>query len=248
MQGGNAGIIHRMTDGLDEAAERYIAIGTIAEFSAGMEWYLANAFCALLGSKYAAVVAGGQGADWLIENCRALVNVHRELTEAQRTEICDALTDCKEANRQRNILVHSLQGRPGPDGSITTLKGKYRSHVRVAQSWTLDQIRDVALQLLASGPLLDSAIAHALGPEAAAVGMTLTWEDRQQTFKRWTEFAVELDYGETVACANEAEARAVVERQGGKLMKRDVFETSWSDDSGQSPSTGLVIRAVPPRE
>jgi hypothetical protein len=50
--------------------DRYSALGQVVEMAAVMEVSLQMAFCALLGSKYAAVVAGSQEAHWLIGELR----------------------------------------------------------------------------------------------------------------------------------------------------------------------------------
>ena len=72
------------------------ALGLVTEVAASMEWSLRVAFCALVESKYAAVIAGGRSVNELIEDCRALVGVHHELTADQQAAIKDALTACGE--------------------------------------------------------------------------------------------------------------------------------------------------------
>jgi len=59
--------------------------------------------CALVESKYAAVIAGGRTVDNLIEDCRALVKVHHDMTKEQRTAIDAALIKCKNAYQERNV-------------------------------------------------------------------------------------------------------------------------------------------------
>lgn len=53
--------------------ERLLALGSVLIAAGALEDLLRDAFCALVGSKFAAVVAGGQGGDWLIGYCKALV-------------------------------------------------------------------------------------------------------------------------------------------------------------------------------
>jgi hypothetical protein len=67
--------------------ERHLALGFVIIASGAMEDLLRDAFCALADSKFAAVIAGGQGTDWLIGYCRALVEVHVELPEASRESV-----------------------------------------------------------------------------------------------------------------------------------------------------------------
>jgi hypothetical protein len=67
------------------------ALGSVIIASGVMEDLLRDAFCALVGSKFAAVVAGGQGADWLIGYCESLVKAHMELPEVSRESVMAAL-------------------------------------------------------------------------------------------------------------------------------------------------------------
>jgi hypothetical protein len=48
---------------------------------------LEQAFCALIGSKYAALVASGQNTSWLIDHCRVLADAHGEFPESSRQAI-----------------------------------------------------------------------------------------------------------------------------------------------------------------
>ena len=81
-----------------------------------MERTLEQAFCALVGSKFAAVVAAGQDVAWLIDYCKALVQAHSELPGEDRQAILDALVACRAANDPSHCqLVHSIhfpQRRP----------------------------------------------------------------------------------------------------------------------------------------
>ena len=45
------------------------ALGSVFEQSARMEWVLRSVFCVLVGSKYAAIIAGEQPLTWLLDNC-----------------------------------------------------------------------------------------------------------------------------------------------------------------------------------
>jgi len=51
------------------------------------------------------------------------------------------------------------------------------------------------------------------------------------TDRQWTEWAVEFDDDGIVDWGtDEAEARAMAKREGGRLLVRKVFETSWLGD------------------
>ncbi len=164
----------------DIIKERLAALGTLVEFGASMEWLLRRAFCSLVGSKFAAVVAGGQGADWLIGQCQALVDAHRELPDAARQEIKDALADCRKANEARNHLVHSVKTASGPDGSLLTLRSRLRSYKTTRKPWTLGEINAAGSALMLAGQNLSHAVGKAVGPEMEFIDEGLLWEDRQR--------------------------------------------------------------------
>ena len=104
----------------DMQTKRLLALGSVITASGVLEDLLREAFCALVGSKFAAVVAGGQGADWLIGYCKALVEAHFELPEASRESVKAALQLCRSANDLRNQLVHGVQTvSTGSDGAFT---------------------------------------------------------------------------------------------------------------------------------
>jgi hypothetical protein len=86
---------HRVTDNAGMASDpdpmnilttRLAALGQVIESSAFMEYTLRNAFCSLVDSKYAAIVAGGQSVNWLIEQCKALADVHHDMDRASALE------------------------------------------------------------------------------------------------------------------------------------------------------------------
>ncbi len=83
-------------------------LGSITEESAILERIPEAAFCALVGSKFAVVIASLQNAEWLIQHCRALADAHRELSDSQRGAILCALTACTAAAQRRNGLLHAI--------------------------------------------------------------------------------------------------------------------------------------------
>jgi hypothetical protein len=92
-----------------------------------MDRALEMTFCALVGSKFAAVVAGGQNTSWLVDYCRALVKAHAELSDAERKAVTDALTACQAEADKRGVLVHSIMSADGPE-SVVAIKGAKRTH------------------------------------------------------------------------------------------------------------------------
>lgn len=103
--------------------ERLIALGRVVDEASKLEMALRTAFCALVGSKFAAVVAGGQMASWLIENCKALVEAHVELSDEQRQRFKDLLSASQAANTARNRLVHDVWTIEG-DGTYGQMQSR----------------------------------------------------------------------------------------------------------------------------
>jgi hypothetical protein len=148
--------------------ERRVALGLVIEHSAIMEECLRIGFCSLLGGPYAAVVAGGQGAEWLIANCKAVAEVHRGIAEDERAAIKTALADCSAANQRRNTLVHGVKaaGR-ATDGSFFTLRSRKGSHRAVREPWTAAETQSVATAVWQAAASLTEAMEDALPEEAA---------------------------------------------------------------------------------
>jgi hypothetical protein len=143
---------------------RYPALGQLVEAAAVMEIALQMAFCVLIGSDYAAVVAGGQETHWLLENCEAIARQRDDLSEAQREAIRVALRACRDANRDRNRLVHDAWGT-GPDGAPASLRGDQGSYRITGRAWTTPEIRAVADAIGSAQRALLAAIEEAFGSE-----------------------------------------------------------------------------------
>jgi hypothetical protein len=152
---------------------RYAALGQLVEAAAVMEIALRMAFCVLVGSDHAAVVAGAQETHWLIENCDAIARHRDDLSEARRASIRAALRACREANRDRNRLVHDAWGT-GPDGGPISLHGGQGSYQIAGRAWTTDDLRADADAIVSSQRALLAAIEEALGSgRVAAAGRQL---------------------------------------------------------------------------
>jgi hypothetical protein len=135
-------------DSPDVITPRLIELGMVTENSAAMENVLRSAFCSLVGSKFAATVAGGQSVSWLIEQRRALTAVHREIPETDRQAIERALQKCSAANNDRNILVHGVKTASNmPSGNPQTITSRRNRHVPDVRPWTLAEIHAVVWAL-----------------------------------------------------------------------------------------------------
>ena len=167
----------------DPQAPRLFALGSVTEQSARMEWVLRSIFCALIGSKYAAIVAGGQSTSWLLDNCRALVKANLEMTPEQKEELQAAFAACAAANEHRNFLVHGVP-MIGDDEEDEGGRGRARSRRRtdvpdIAQ-WTPDAIDEVGYQLFYATGLLLHASNNAISPEARMMDRALAQERQRR--------------------------------------------------------------------
>lgn len=149
-----------------------INVGMVVGQGVMMERILEQVFCALVGSKFAAVVAAGQNVEWLIGYCGALTNAHSELSEEGRQAILAALTACGAANKRRNEVVHSIHF-PRPDlkfpyqgATVLTVKRSRRAVRDTSTSWTSGGMRKVAGELAIAQNQLWTAAESALGTEA----------------------------------------------------------------------------------
>jgi hypothetical protein len=156
--------------------DRYSALGQVVETAAVMEISLRMAFCALLGSKYAAVVARSQETHWLIENCEALARHHQELREGPRDAIRQALRACRQANRDRNRLVHDAWSTEG-EGTPAAIHSTRRSYQITGRPWTAGDITTVTGAIITAQRQLLTALEDALGAEHLQVAQRLLAED-----------------------------------------------------------------------
>lgn len=131
--------------------------GVILE-AAYLERVLHAAFSALVGSKYAAVVDGRLTAAALIEDCEQLTRIPQPAKDV----LLAALRACREANRERNRVIHDTWAtRPG--SVMVTLQGGRRSHDVTVSVRTLTEVRQLADQVADAASGLKVAMTAALG-------------------------------------------------------------------------------------
>jgi hypothetical protein len=169
------------SDPQDVINARLLALGQVIEWSASMEEILRSAFCSLVGSKYAAILAGGQTADGLIEDCKALTRAHHEMSSEHSEAILAALERCKAANQRRNALVHGVKtASRAADGALQTIRSRRRSNVPAIEPWTPQTISEAAGELLRAGLELFGAMQKAVSPEVMVLDQALAWEERRR--------------------------------------------------------------------
>jgi hypothetical protein len=143
-----------------------------------MEQQIQDAFCALAGTEFAVALAGDQTAGWIIEKCEALADAHRELPDADRQAIKDALRACREANARRNDLIHGVQAPSRtPDGGLKTAGSLTGTREPAAKPWAIASLRAAGEALLQAGLGLAGAIQQAFAPEGLPHGEALGRED-----------------------------------------------------------------------
>ncbi|MEU6687303.1 hypothetical protein [Streptomyces sp. NPDC046832] len=107
-------------------------VGTVAVESARAEFALHCMLVGLIDSQYAEIIAAGRGMEQLIDDCRALVDVHLDLDSNQKDKARALLADLKQLNTSRNKLVYSILAVDQSHGLLesspqfTALYSKYR--------------------------------------------------------------------------------------------------------------------------
>jgi len=142
------------------------ALGGIVLESAYMERVLRTAFSALVGSKYAAVVDGRLAASALIEHCVHITKYHTDVPALARAAVHAALEDCRDANRERNRVIHDTWAtRPG--NVVVTLHGGRGSRDVTVTVRTLAEVTQLADRIAHAADALKAAMTEALGSDWA---------------------------------------------------------------------------------
>jgi hypothetical protein len=144
------------------------ALGGVVLEAAYLERMLRAAFSALVGSKYAAAVDGRLTAATLIEDCEQITRYHTGITEAAKDTVLTALRACRQANKERNRVIHDTWAtRPGT--VMVTLHDTRRSHDVMITARTLGEVRQIADQVADAADELRAAMTTALGTGWALV-------------------------------------------------------------------------------
>jgi hypothetical protein len=155
--------------------DRLLALGRVVDAASKLEMSLRAVFCALVGSKFASVIAGGQMANWLIENSKALIDAHAELLDEQRQQLKELLSASQAANTKRNRLVHDMWS-VGADGSYAQLQSKARSYDLAPRQVSVADAEQAATELTSCSVNLISCLWEIL-PGEIGTEVQLRWED-----------------------------------------------------------------------
>jgi hypothetical protein len=118
------------------------ALGGVVLEAAHLERALRAALSALVGSKYATVVAGHLTEAALIEDCRKITEYHTGPTEPVKQTVLSALAACDAARRKRNRIMHDV----------------------AVSARATDEVHRVADQLAGAAGSLNAAMTAAFGP------------------------------------------------------------------------------------
>lgn len=158
------------------------AFGLLTVRAAKLESDLRDAFCCLVGSKYAVVVAAGQQVSWLIDQCQALLKANLEISDDHKAPVKAALEACKSVTEQRNTLIHSVKANIAPEGSLMTARSRRGTFQPATETWTLESVRAVNSRVTAARIALKDAINDALSDARDVLGQL-----RLETDARYSE-------------------------------------------------------------
>jgi hypothetical protein len=165
-----------LTESSEAEDNLLLGLGRVVRWASQLDHSLQMLFCALVGSKYAAVVAAGQTTEWLYGSCMALLKAHKELAPEHKDKLVALLKDGKAAADRRHRLVHDLWAS-GPDGMFL-MRSRRGSHELATQPVSLEEVESVAEALTRVSVGFDRVVAVALGDDALTLEAQLRWEDR----------------------------------------------------------------------
>jgi hypothetical protein len=190
-----------------EMNDRRQALGELVEVSAHSDFVLRSLFCALIGSPYAAIVAAGQSTNWLIENCKAILQAHRGLKPEVTQDALAELAALNIARLERNRFIHRMWGH-GAEG-IIQVKGKQRDYKVTNVPTSTAEVRQVTEKLQNASSALQHWTLYELGPDAYGTEAQLRWLDH-------------------------VDAMSDVEREALRQRQEDPFRAGQPDADGQA--------------
>jgi hypothetical protein len=152
-----------------------LGLGRTVRAASQLDHTLRMVFCALMGSKHAAVIAAGQPTGWLFDNCEALVRARKDLAPEHKTKLLALVKEGREAAKDRNRLVHDVWAI-GPDGTFL-MQSKRGEYELTTKPWSLEEIEAVERRLYRVAVGLERVVVEALGDKVLALEAQLRWED-----------------------------------------------------------------------
>jgi len=152
------------------------ALGRVVAASAMLEHLLRSVVCSLIGSPYSIITVASMQTGALIEQCRALIKVHRVISDqTARDELADLLGDAARLSQLRNRFVHDVWAvKPGQ--GMAQLEQHRKSHRMTARDRTYDELARCACDI----EMLSSRLGmwrRFIPPELKGIDADLRWLD-----------------------------------------------------------------------
>ena len=160
-----------------EDAQLLMALGSLVQTASGLESVLRMLFCALEDSKYGAVTAAGQSAEWLFSMNEALVARHAEIAPEPQADLKSLLSTARSLMRDRNRYVHSLWAF---SSDVRLVQSRYRQHEHRSETVALRRLIDTSNALHQCKVDLVLWMVNVIGPEAMTYEFQLRDEDRHR--------------------------------------------------------------------
>lgn len=153
-----------------------IGLGAVVRASSQLEFGLRSLFCALEGSKYAAITAAGQSTDWLLGMSEALLKCNVNISHKHRITLTALLTKIRAAMQERNRYVHDVWAGAA-DGATELMRSRRKSHVLSFRPVTIENLIQTSQMLMECAVHLTIWIGDTLGIEGVGAEAQLRWED-----------------------------------------------------------------------
>jgi hypothetical protein len=160
-------------------ARMLMALGAVVRGASKVDYVLRDLYCALVGSPYAAVTAGGSMTSWLLGECDALVRSNREIGSEGRGRLLQLISEVKSLASERNRFVHDVWVtglRPG-HRLMRSRNSRYEMDVRAVHA---DDLVRVANGFERSAVAVSTWIIDNLGYQAAGFGSQLRFEEEDK--------------------------------------------------------------------
>jgi hypothetical protein len=122
------------------------AVGRVAVLSAELEQALRNLFYRLMVSDQALTISEGESPDWLLKNCKRLIeeeHMAEDARQGKRLSLLPLLQDCGSAFRERGTIIHSTWSVSPTEGAYIAWSSKRHRDMRFYE-YSLDDIDALA--------------------------------------------------------------------------------------------------------
>ncbi len=160
----------------DADVQMLVALGSVVRASSELESALRRLFCALEGSKDAAVKVAGENVEWIRKKCKSLLDRRDDITDQDRDQLKEILRDVRTVMDDRNRFVHDAWAA-GPDGEMELLQSKRNDHNLIPSPVTLELLVSNSNMLRSCSIGVTRWISRALGGDAVGIESQLRWDD-----------------------------------------------------------------------